>query len=93
MQELSGDVEVVGHDGVGEDFQTAVIGDLPELLAQDLLGGLVEVFFPNCMCKAVVDGGGVAGVDLKTWIHKNVDGRLVDKCRQIGAGENFVKYE
>jgi len=35
-------VDVVGHDGVGEDVDAAEIGDLPDLFAEDFLCGIVE---------------------------------------------------
>jgi hypothetical protein len=35
-------VKVIGHDSVSENLDAAVVGDLPELLAEHLLGGLIE---------------------------------------------------
>ncbi len=35
-------MEVVGQDGVGENGDATVVGDLPELMAEDLLGRIVE---------------------------------------------------
>jgi hypothetical protein len=49
-------MEVVGHDGVGEDVDAAEVCDLPELFAEDLLGGVVEV-------SLAIDGAGDAVVD------------------------------
>ena len=59
-------MEVVGHERVGENLDTAVAGDLPELLAQDLLGRVIEEESPvHRSGHAVVDriAGGGGGFD------------------------------
>jgi hypothetical protein len=50
-------MEVVFHDGVGENGNAAVVGDLPHLAPEHLLGVLVEKPFPvNGAGDAVVNG-------------------------------------
>jgi hypothetical protein len=50
-------MEVVFHDGVGENGNAAVVGDLPHLAAKHLLGILVEKpFAVNGAGDAVVNG-------------------------------------
>jgi hypothetical protein len=36
---------MVGHDGVGEDVDAAVVGDLPELFAEDFPCDIVDMSF------------------------------------------------
>jgi hypothetical protein len=51
------DVEVIRHDGVGENLNAAVIRDLPQLFGEGLLGDVIEQKGAiHRACHDVVDG-------------------------------------
>jgi len=67
------DMEMVAEDGIGEDLDSAKIGDLPELFAQNLLRWIVQDSF-------AVHRAGHAMVNCLThlWVH-------FDACRSHRA--------